>query len=140
MFRLVAAVFLVVSVSAVGGFAQEADRPVPLPPGSSVPADLRFPPGLIDWAELYANPVLEVEPVGFGTVAFERRSFERSVASLVLIAASAFGVYSGLRAGAGGDGWTRALVVAGPSAIGVTAGVQGFTRWSKVRAVRRVGW
>lgn len=140
MFRPIAVVFLVVSVSAVGGFAQEADRAAPLPPGSYASVDVHFPPGLIDWAELYANPVLEVEPVGFGTVAFERRSFERSVASLVLIAASAFGVYSGLRAGTGGDGWTTALVVAGPSAVGVTAGVQGFTRWSKVRAVRRVGW
>ncbi len=39
-----------------------------------VPADTHFPPGLIDWAELYANPVLEIEPVGFGTVAYERRS------------------------------------------------------------------
>ena len=70
-----------------------------------VPADARFPPGLIDWAELYANPVLDIEPVGFGTVAFERRSFERSVASLVLMAVSAFGVYVGLRGGLEGNGW-----------------------------------
>ena len=105
-----------------------------------VPADARFAPGLIDWAELYANPVLEIEPVGFGTVAFERRSFERSVASLVLMAVSAFGVYVGLRSGLDGDGWVGAAAVAAPSGIGVAAGVQGFTRWSKVPAVRRVGW
>ena len=105
-----------------------------------VPADARFPPGLIDWAELYANPVLEIEPVGFGTVAFERRSFERSVASFVLMAVSAFGVYVGLRAGLEGNGWVGAATVAVPSGIGVTAGVQGFTRWSRVPAVRRVGW
>ena len=105
-----------------------------------VPADVRFPPGLVDWAELYANPVLEIEPVGFGTVAFERRSFERSAASLVLIAVSAFGVYVGLRSGLEGNGWVGAAAVVAPSGIGVTAGVQGFTRWSKVPAVRRVGW
>ena len=105
-----------------------------------VPADARFPPGLIDWAELYANPVLEIEPVGFGTVAFERRSFERSAASFVLIAVSAFGVYVGLRSGLEGNGWVGAAAVVAPSGIGVTAGVQGFTRWSRVPAVRRVGW
>ena len=141
MSRRVAAAALGVWLAGGGVLAQEPDpTPPPVRPGTYVPADLYFPPGLIDWAELYANPVLEIEPAGFGTVAFERRSFERSVASLVLIAASALGVYSGLRAGAGGEGWTRALVVAVPSGIGVTAGVQGFTRWSRVRAVRRVGW
>ena len=105
-----------------------------------VPAEAHFAPGLIDWAELYANPVLELEPVGFGTVAVERRSFERSVASLVLTAVAAYGVYAGLRSGAGGNGWGGGLAVAVPSGIGVTAGVQGFTRWSKVSVVRRVGW
>ena len=105
-----------------------------------MPADARFPPGLIDWAELYVNPVLEIEPAAFGTVAFERRSFERSAASLVLMAVSAFGVYVGLRSGIEGDGWAGAAAVAAPSGIGVTAGVQGFTRWSRVPAVRRVGW
>ena len=105
-----------------------------------VPADAHFPPGLIDWAELYANPVLEIEPVAFGTVAVERRSFERSVASLVLIAVSALGVYVGMRSGLEGNGWVGAAAVAAPSGIGVTAGVQGFTRWSKVPAVRRIGW
>lgn len=105
-----------------------------------VPADAHFPPGLIDWAELYANPMLEIEPVGFGTVAYERRSFERSVASIVLMAVSAFGVYVGLRSGLEGNGWAGAAAVAAPSGIGVTAGVQGFTRWSRVPAVRRIGW
>lgn len=105
-----------------------------------VPADARFPPGLIDWAELYANPVLEVEPAAFGTVAFERRSFERSVASIVLVAVSALGVYVGMRSGLRGNGWAGAVAVAAPSGIGVAAGVQGFTRWSKVPAVRRIGW
>lgn len=105
-----------------------------------VQADARFAPGLIDWAELYANPMLEIEPVGFGTVAYERRSFERSVASLVLMAVSAFGVYVGLRSGLEGNGWVGAAAVAGPSGIGMTAGFQGFTRWSRVPAVRRVGW
>ena len=105
-----------------------------------VPADARFSPELIDWAELYANPVLEVEPVGFGTVAYERRSFERSVASLVLMAVSACGVYVGLRSGLDGNGWVGAATVAAPSGLGVTAGVQGFTRWSRVPAVRRIGW
>ncbi len=105
-----------------------------------VPAEAHFPPGLIDWAELYANPAVELEPVGFGTVAVERRSFERSVASLVLMAVAAYGVYAGLTSGAGGSGWGGALAVAAPSGIGVAAGVQGFTRWSKVPAVRRVGW
>ena len=95
---------------------------------------------MIDWAELYANPVLELEPVGFGTVAVERRSFERSVASLVLTAVAAYGVYAGLRSGGDGNGWAGALAVAAPSGFGVTAGVQGFTRWSKVPVVRRVGW
>ena len=87
-------------------------------------------------AQLYANPMLEVEPAAFGTVAFERRSFERSVASFVLMAVSAFGVYVGLRAGLEGNGWVGAAAVAVPSGIGVT----GFTRWSKVPAVRRIGW
>ena len=105
-----------------------------------VPADARFPPGLIDWAERYANPVLEVEPAAFGTVAFERRSFERSVASIVLVAVSALGVYVGMRSGLRGNGWAGAVAVAAPSGIGVAAGVQGFTRWSKVPAVRRMGW
>ena len=105
-----------------------------------MPADAHFPPGLIDWAELYGNPMLEVEPAGFGTVAIERRSFERSVASLVLMAVSAFGVYVGMRSGLEGNGWASAAAVAVPSGIGVTAGVQGFTRWSKVPAVRRIGW
>ena len=105
-----------------------------------VPAAAHFPPGLIDWAELYANPVLELEPVGFGTVAVERRSFERSVASLVLTAVAAYGVYAGLRSGAEGNGWAGAVAVAAPSGFGVAAGVQGFTRWSKVPVVRRVGW
>lgn len=109
-------------------------------PEVHVPADARFPPGLIDWAELYVNPVIEVEPAGFGTVAFERRSFERSVASLVLMAASALGVYVGLRSGLEGNGWAGAVAVAAPSGIGVAVGVQGFTRWSRVPAVRRVGW
>ena len=140
MSRLAVVALLGVLVAGGTGLAQEPDPPPAVPPGTYVPADAYFPSGLIDWAELYANPVLEIEPVGFGTVAFERRSFERSVASLVLIAASAVGLYSGVRAGAAGEGWTKALVVAVPSGIGVTAGVQGFTRWSKVRAVRRVGW
>ena len=105
-----------------------------------MPADAHFPLRLIDWAELYANPMLEVEPVGFGTVAFERRSFERSVASIVLMAVSAFGVYVGLRSGLEGNGWVGAAAVAAPSGLGVTAGVQGFTRWSRVPAVRRIGW
>lgn len=105
-----------------------------------VPAEAYFAPGLIDWAALYANPAVELEPVGFGTVAVERRSFERSVASLVLMAVAAYGVYAGLKSGAGGSGWGGALAVAAPSGIGVAAGVQGFTRWSKVPAVRRVGW
>ena len=105
-----------------------------------MPADAYFPPGLIDWTELYANPVLEIDPVGFGTVAFERRSFERSVASIVLMVVSAFGVYVGLRSGLEGNGWVGAAAVAAPSGIGVTAGVQGFTRWSRVPAVRRIGW
>ena len=105
-----------------------------------MPADAHFSPGLIDWAELYANPMLEIEPVGFGTVAFERRSFERSVASLVLMAVAAYGVYAGLRSGLRGGGWAGAAAVAAPSGIGVAAGVQGFTRWSRVPAVRRVGW
>ncbi len=78
--------------------------------------------------------------MGFGTVAVERRSFERSVASLVLTAVAAYGVYAGLRSGARGNGWGGALAVAAPSGIGVAAGVQGFTRWSKVSVVRRVGW
>ena len=112
------------------------ERPAP----GLVPAAAYFPSELIDWAELYANPVLELEPVGFGAVAFERRSFERSVASLVLVAAATCGVYVGLRSGLRGEGWARAVAVAAPSGIGVTAGVQGFTRWSQVPAVRRVGW
>ena len=111
-----------------------------VPAEAYVPAEAHFAPGLIDWAELYANPMLELEPVGFGTVAVERRSFERSVASLVLTAVAAYGVYAGLRSGARGSGWGGALAVAAPSGIGVTAGVQGFTRWSKVPVVRRVGW
>ena len=111
-----------------------------IPPEAYVPAEAHFSPGLIDWAEFYANPVLELEPVGFGTVAVERRSFERSAASLVLMAVAAYGVYAGLRSGAGGGGWGGALAVAAPSGIGVAAGVQGFTRWSNVPVVRRVGW
>ena len=136
---VVFAVLVLAAGSAAAGQAEEAAGAQ----GSRevyVPVDVRFAPGLIDWAELYANPVLEIEPVGFGTVAFERRSFERSAASLVLMAVSAFGVYVGLRSGLEGDGWVGAAAVAAPSGIGVTAGVQGFTRWSKVPAVRRVGW
>ena len=131
---VVFAVLVLAAGSAAAGQAEEAAGAQ----GSRevyVPVDVRFAPGLIDWAELYANPVLEIEPVGFGTVAFER-----SVASLVLMAVSAFGVYAGLRSGLEGDGWVGAAAVAAPSGIGVTAGVQGFTRWSKVPAVRRVGW
>ncbi len=134
-----AVLVLAAGSASAAGQAEEAagaqgSREVP------VPADARFAPGLIDWAELYANPVLDIEPVGFGTVAFERRSFERSAASLVLMAVSAFGVYVGLRSGLEGNGWVGAATVAAPSGIGVAAGVQGFTRWSKVPAVRRVGW
>ena len=126
------------SAPAAGQAAEAADAQGT--PEVHVPAAAHFPPRLIDWAELYANPMLEVEPVGFGTVAFERRSFERSVASLVLMAVSAFGVYVGLRSGLEGNGWVGAAAVAAPAGIGVTAGGQGFTRWSKVPAVRRVGW
>ena len=106
--RRVVAVGVCVAVLGAVAVAQE---PAPEdPPPGLVPAAAYFPAELIDWAELYANPVLELEPVGFNAVAFERRSFERSVA------------------------------VAAPSGIGVTAGLQGFTRWSQVPAVRRVGW
>ena len=131
-------------VLAIVPAAAAQEEPVPaemsVPVEASVPAEAHFAPGLIDWAELYANPAVELEPVGFGTVAVERRSFERSVASLVLTAVAAYGVYAGLRSGAGGNGWGGALAVAAPSGIGVAAGVQGFTRWSKVPVVRRVGW
>ena len=129
-----------VCVAVLGGVAGAQEPAQEDPPPGFVPAAAYFPSELIDWAELYANPVLELEPVGFGTVAFERRSFERSVASLVLIAAATCGLYVGLRYGLQGDGWARAMAVAAPSGIGVTAGIQGFTRWSKVPAVRRVGW
>ena len=136
---VVFAVLVLAAGSAAAGQAGEAAGARGAP-DVYVPADARFPPGLIDWAELYVNPVLEIEPAAFGTVAFERRSFERSAASLVLVAVSAFGVYVGLRSGIEGDGWAGAAAVAAPSGIGVTAGVQGFTRWSRVPAVRRVGW
>ena len=136
---VVFAVLVLGAGSAAAGQAEEAAGAQGAP-DVRVPADARFPPELIDWAELYANPVLEIEPSGFGTVAFERRSFERSAASLVLMAVSAFGVYVGLRSGLEGGGWGGAAAVAVPSGIGVTAGVQGFTRWSTVPAVRRVGW
>ena len=137
MRRVVAVGVCVAVLGAVVGAQEPAQED---PPPGLVPAAACFPSELIDWAELYANPVLELEPVGFGTVAFERRSFERSVASLVLVAAATCGVYVGLRSGLRGDGWARAVAVAAPSGIGVTAGAQGFTRWSKVPAVRRVGW
>ena len=138
MMRRVVAVGVCVAVLGVVAGAQEPAQEDP--PPRFVPAAVYFPSELIDWAELYANPVLEIEPVGFGAVAFERRSFERSVASLVLVAAATCGVYVGLRSGLRGEGWARAVAVAAPSGIGVTAGVQGFTRWSQVPAVRRVGW
>ena len=125
------------ALGAVAG-AQEPAPEDALP--AFIPAAVYFPSELIDWAELYSNPVLELEPVGFGSVAFERRSFERSAASLVLMAAAACGVYVGLRSGLEGEGWVRAMAVAAPSGIGVTAGALGFTRWSKVPAVLRVGW
>ena len=134
-----AVVVLAAGSAPAAGQAEEA-ADAQRSPEVYVPADARFAPGLIDWAELYANPVLEIEPVGFGTVAYERRSFERSVASLVLMAVSAFGVYVGLRSGLEGNGWIGAAAVAAPSGIGLTAGFQGFTRWSRVPAVRRVGW
>lgn len=134
-----AVLVLAAGSASAAGQAEEAESAQGAPE-VYVPADAHFPPGLIDWAELYANPMLEIEPVGFGTVAYERRSFERSVASLVLMAVSAFGVYVGLRSGLEGNGWVGAAAVAAPSGIGVTAGVQGFTRWSRVPAVRRIGW
>ena len=88
-----------VCVAVLGGVAGAQEPAQEDPPPGLVPAAAYFPSELIDWAELYANPVLEIEPVGFGAVAFERRSFERSVASLVLIAASTCGLYVGLRSG-----------------------------------------
>ena len=55
-----------VCVAALGGVAG-AQEPAPEdPPPGLVPAAAYFPSELIDWAELYANPVLEIEPVGFG--------------------------------------------------------------------------
>ena len=137
MRRLVAVGMCAAALGASAG----AQEPAPEdPPPGFAPAPAHIPSELIDWAGLYANPVLELEPAGFGTVAFERRSFEGSVASLVLIAASAYGAYVGLRCGLRGEGWARAVAVAAPSGIGVTVGVQGFTRWSMIPAVRRVGW
>ncbi len=137
---VVFAVLLLAAGSAPAAGQAEEEAGAQGSPGIYMPADARFAPGLIDWAELYANPVLEIEPAGFGTVAYERRSFERSVASLVLMAVSAFGVYVGLRSGLEGNGWVGAVAVAAPFGIGVTAGFQGFTRWSRVPAVRRIGW
>ena len=112
MRRVVAVGVCAAALGAVAG----AQEPAPEdPPPGFAPAAAHFLSELIDWAELYANPVLELEPVGFGTVAFERRSFKRSVASLVLIAASTCGLYVGLRSGLQGgrlgtrDGRRRAL-------------------------------
>ncbi len=132
-----AAAALVLLAAAVPAFGQPA-REAPLVP--LAPAGLPFDPELIDWASLYANPVLELEPVGFGAVAFERRSFLRTVSSFALLAAGAYGAYSGLRRGADGGGWGRSGVVVGVSAVGVVAAVQGLTRWSKTPSMRRVGW
>lgn len=141
MGRTVVFAVLVLAAGWAPAAGQEEEAAAPHGPSDvCMPADAHFAPRLIDWAELYANPMLEVEPVGFGTVAYERRSFERSVASLVLMAVAAYGVYAGLRSGLRGNGWVGAAAVAAPSGIGVTAGVQGFTRWSKVPAVRRIGW
>ena len=139
MMRRVVAVW--VCVAALGAVAG-AQEPAPEdPPPRFVPAAAHFPSELIDWAELYANPVLELEPVGFGTVAFERRSFERSVASLVLVAAATCGVYVGLRSGLRGDG----LGARGGRRRSFRDRRDGRRPWGspdgrRVRAVRRVGW